>query len=167
MKSTKLSYLELIELPDGQLAEEGFRRNDHGGIVRISAIEKGRTFGLWGWLKGVFGRKARKEIQEARLKICEACTAKDSRGERLFRLLNNKHYCGLPRLSMIVRDEKQEGCGCELSYKASRISSSCPLDRWPSPKILLGLEGPNNFKSKGCGCGKVTENTNKGNLNVP
>jgi len=165
MKLTKLSYLELIELPDGQLAEEGFRRNEHGGITRIKVGDKGKTLGIWGWLKGILSRKTRKDIQECRLKICLACMATDSKGERLYREIDGGVYCGTPRLSQIsqiVRNEQKDGCGCELNYKASRINASCPLNRWPDAKmILIKKETPQN--TKGCGCGTPKE----GNLSGP
>jgi hypothetical protein len=153
MKLTKLTYPELLELSDGALAEEGFRRNENGGITRIKVGDKGKTTGAWGFLKGVLGRKTRKEIQEARLKICEACMAQDSKEERLYRDIGGKKYCGLPRLSQIIRNEQIDGCGCELSYKTSRINASCPLNRWLEAKTISALNITSSQKSKGCGCG--------------
>ena len=152
MKLTKMTYPELLELSDGALAEEGFRRNENGGITRIKVGDKGKTTGAWSFLKGVLSRKTRKEIQEARLKICEACMAQDSKEERLYRDIDGKHYCGLPRLSQIIRNEQIDGCGCELSYKASRVNVSCPLNRWPEAKTILEL-GSSVQKTKRCGCG--------------
>jgi hypothetical protein len=79
--------------------------------------------------------------------------AQDSKEERLYRDIDGKHYCGLPRLSQIVRNEQIDGCGCELSYKASRVNVSCPLNRWPEVKTILELSSSDQKTKKRCGCG--------------
>lgn len=69
-----------------------------------------------------------------RLKICEACTLVDSKGELLFRTgPGNARLCG--RLLSIRdqiqgRDEKAEGCGCILDLKARMSDGHCPNCFW-------------------------------------
>ncbi len=89
-----------------------------------------KSWGLASFAKGLLSGQVSPEVQEARLAVCRACTATDSKGERLFREIAGKMYCGVPRLEQLLRNEVQNGCGCELRLKVSRVGSGCPLNLW-------------------------------------
>ena len=134
------SHLERTKMSDEELAAQGWKRNDKGGLTRMAFTEdqrraRGETWGLVGLVKGLWGGAAPAMIADARLIICRNCQEKDSNGERLFRLGKNEGevYCGLPRLNELIkirRNESLDGCGCELTFKTSRAESACPFGKW-------------------------------------
>lgn len=65
-----------------------------------------------------------------RMEICRGCQAEDPvTGERLFRVIKGKPYCGKPRMWKPFRTAGQ-GCGCELTFKAGFELAHCPLEFW-------------------------------------
>jgi hypothetical protein len=127
-------------MSDEELAVQGWKRNDKGGLTRVAFTNeqrraRGRTWGLVGLVKGLWGGAAPATIADARLMVCRNCSEKGSDGERLFRVgkIDGEVYCGLPRLNELTkihRDEAKDGCGCELTFKTSRAESACPLGKW-------------------------------------
>jgi len=153
------SYLELLELDDAALAQEGWQRNAYRGITRIAsaaaikqvankerwkeAIDLNktgcggcggkRTIGVASMIGALIGGKATPDTAAQRLAICEACQYTDTTSERLYRVIDGKVYCGVPRLAdvtKIFRDESKIGCGCELHDKVQWRKASCPNNRW-------------------------------------
>jgi hypothetical protein len=177
------TYAEMTAMDGAELAKHGYRRNDKRGLTRLRPGERPpgsgrRSWGVLSLVKGLFGGAAPAEIAATRLAICQACQEKDRQGERLFRPgTAGKTYCGAPRLGKLRRDEAREGCGCELSFKASRAEASCPLGHWkalsdddapplrlydpaePAPAVpppQPSLEGAMSVgQAKPCGCGKT------------
>ena len=107
--------------------------------VPCGCVGKSKTFGLVSLGKALLSGRASPEVTARRLAICRACQATDPTGTRLYRVIDGKAYCGVPRLSelgKVYRDEKLWGCGCELGWKAAMSGAYCPLQKWP----LLALE---------------------------
>ena len=95
-----------------------------------------KTLGIISLGKALLGGAASPEIAAQRLAICQACRATDPTGARLYRVIDGKAYCGVPRLAdptKVYRDEREWGCGCELAWKAEMVEAECPLSRWPKP----------------------------------
>lgn len=92
-----------------------------------------KSLGLLSLGKALLSGAALPGIAAQRLAVCEACLANDPTGARLFRVIEGKAYCGVPRLSdpaKVYRDEREWGCGCELAWKAGMAETKCPLQRW-------------------------------------
>jgi hypothetical protein len=125
----------------------------------------------------MIGGSASTALQYARMSVCVTCEAKDSEGKRLYRVEGDRAFCGVPRdlahLGKLYRDETQDGCGCSLLLKVSKVESECPLNKWPPKETVKAI--PEHLKSvpqptktitstgprKPCGCGKVTKQTNR------
>lgn len=92
------------------------------------------------FLKAVGGGNVSPETAKHRLEVCRACTAKDSSGQRLYRVIKGKPYCGKPlvrslikkalRLKAPIREEHIDGCGCMLTDKVNFKNATCPLGKW-------------------------------------
>jgi hypothetical protein len=66
-----------------------------------------------------------------RQEICQKCQAVDSKGERLFRNLNEKYFtCGEFRSDNILRDSHKDGCGCILNMKWLGRNQTCVRSYW-------------------------------------
>lgn len=160
------NYSELLQLDDAALAQEGWQRNAHGGITRVTALETikrvakyelpqknldtsgvGRaccgkriiTTGVVSLAKALISGRASPAVAAKRLAICEACRITDPDGTRLYRVIDDKAYCGVPRLAdvtKIFRDEREEGCGCELRDKVQWRKVSCPNSRWGAEEAV-------------------------------
>lgn len=89
-----------------------------------------KSFGILGYVSAKLSGKVSDETQAARLDICKGCTAVDSTGQKLFREIGGVAYCGLPRSEKVYRDDKQDGCGCDLLDKVQYRKSKCPKDLW-------------------------------------
>jgi hypothetical protein len=84
-------------------------------------------------LAAIFGGLADEPARAKRLTACEECEAEDSRGERLYRIVDGVIYCGAPRLASlrgILRDQQREGCGCRLLLKTRFRAAHCPRGQW-------------------------------------
>lgn len=89
-----------------------------------------KSFGILGYVSAKLSGKVSEETQAARLDICKGCTAADTRGQKLYREIDGVAYCGLPRSEKVYRDDKQDGCGCDLLDKIQYRKSKCPKDFW-------------------------------------
>lgn len=166
---TRPTLAELSAMSDDELAYNGFRRNDKGGITRMERGEllgSKKGFGFFSFMVAMSSGTACAELQYARISVCNACEEKDSKGERLYRINNTTAYCGVPRdlahLAQLYRDEIKDGCGCSLTRKVSKIESDCPLKKWPAPdaiqprppRIQQSGPAPKPFlPGRPCGCG--------------
>lgn len=77
--------------------------------------------------------KATDEEQATRRKACESCTATDSKGDRVFRAIDQGVFsCGVPVNKKLFRDKAVDGCGCWLNLKWLAKDEKCPLKeaRW-------------------------------------
>ncbi|MBE7466824.1 MAG: hypothetical protein HS116_25415 [Planctomycetes bacterium] len=90
----------------------------------------GKSLGLASFVKGMLSGQVSPEIREARIAICRACTATDSKGERLFREIGGRMYCGEPKLQKLLRVDARDGCGCNLSLKIEYKNATCPHNKW-------------------------------------
>lgn len=176
-----MNYAELRGLDDIALARAGWRRNEEGGLTRLRppGTPAAKTWGIGGLVKGFLGGAAPAGIAAARLQICRACGAVDSKGKRLYRKRKGKEYCGRPRLEKLTeirRDETRDGCGCEVRLKTSKAEAACPQGKWaalsendaPPLKLYDPAEPPPAVPppepptadaidvgmSRPCGCGK-------------
>lgn len=96
-----------------------------------------KTVGFASLVKAVTSGPASDIAVAVRDAICNACQDKDSKGERLFRIIDGEAYCGLPRdllsPSTLYRDEALDGCGCALRGKNGKHAfkdSACPKKYW-------------------------------------
>lgn len=92
-----------------------------------------KSLGIVSLGKAILGGAAPPEIVAQRLAICQACQVTDPTGARLYRVIDGKAYCGVPRLAdptKVYRDEREWGCGCELAWKAAMAEAGCPLHEW-------------------------------------
>jgi hypothetical protein len=104
-----------------------------GCMEKINRTKDGKTLGVVSLGKALLGGAALPEIATRRLAICQACQATDPTGARLYRVIDGRAYCGVPRLadmSKVYRDEREWGCGCELAWKAGLVAAGCPLGQW-------------------------------------
>lgn len=88
------------------------------------------TTGMVSFVQAVVSGKVDSKVLEERESICRQCDATDDKGERLFREIDGKVYCGEPRLRRILRSEAKSGCGCKLTTKWVFQKSRCPLGKW-------------------------------------
>lgn len=100
-----------------------------------------KTLGLVSLAQALISGPASDVARAVRDALCNACHDKDSKGERLFRLIDGVAYCGKPRdllaPSTLYRDEKEEGCGCALhgeKGKQAFKASECPKGYWGAEK---------------------------------
>ena len=98
--------------------------------IHPKSLSPGKSLGLVSFVKGMLSGQVSSEVRETRLAICRACTATDSKGERLFREIGGRAYCGEPRLQKLLRVDAQDGCGCELRKKSLSRAASCPIRKW-------------------------------------
>lgn len=96
----------------------------------FEGIPKEKTIGATSLAKAVAGGKASPEEIERRERICKACQEVDEKGERLYREIKGKVYCGEPRLRRILRSERESGCGCRLRWKWHFKGAACPHGKW-------------------------------------
>jgi ADP-heptose:LPS heptosyltransferase len=95
-----------------------------------------KSWGVISYLKALVGAKASQDLQRHRMLICQVCPEleKTETGEildvRLFRTINDKAYCGAPRLNKPLRNEAKEGCGCDLKEKVKSFDAECPRGNW-------------------------------------
>lgn len=68
--------------------------------------------------------------QKRRLGICAACTAVDTKGDRLYRGPYDNPSCGIPAIQKLLRDDTLDGCGCYVKEKAKAKDEHCPLSKW-------------------------------------
>jgi len=100
-------------------------------------LGKNKSLGLLSLGKALLGGRATPELAAQRLAICRSCQAVDPNGTRLFRIVDGKAYCGVPRLSKmtkVYRDEAKWGCGCDLAWKVTLAKADCPHERWPEER---------------------------------
>lgn len=89
------------------------------------------TCGLIAFAKAMIGGPATQSVRDSRIESCRRCKATEPDGKtRLFRELQGTKYCGMPRPSKFIRDEKTQGCGCNLDLKVRFAKSSCPVGNW-------------------------------------
>jgi len=102
-----------------------------------------KSLGGISYVRAMMSGKVPESVAKERMTACEACNGKDSAGERLFRIVEGKPFCGLPRLKKPYRDESKDGCGCPLKEKVLYRQSSCPIGRWGpwSEKRETGKDG--------------------------
>lgn len=85
-------------------------------------------------IKALYGTPVSDEEYASRKKQCEACTAVDNKGEKLFRPGKKGGWfsCGAPFLQKPFRDKAKDGCGCWLQIKWGGKDQHCPLKppRW-------------------------------------
>lgn len=116
-----------------RMAELAPTKQPCGCMEKAARARAGKTLGIVSLGKALLGGAAPPEIAAKRLAICQACQATDPAGARLYRVIDGKAYCGVPRLSdptKVYRDERERGCGCELAWKASMADVACPLMYW-------------------------------------
>jgi len=106
--------------------------------ARMAKALEEKNLGIVSLAKAMIGPPAAPRLVTERLNRCRACVEIDSRGERLYRQIGDVFYCGQPRLENIYRDERKDGCGCELGLKASRRDVGCPRNHW----AILMLQAP-------------------------
>src|SRR3990167_2558259 len=104
------------------LCDDGLQCFLPSDIARL-AREPERTAGLGGFVRGMLGGMADENERQYRLAACAECTVTDAAGERLYRLIGGRHYCGAPKLGKIMRNEKLGGCGCKIEFK-TRFSNT-------------------------------------------
>lgn len=135
-----LNAAELLALPDDELSKHGFKKNNQGGITRITPrrrLKKKKSLGLKEFVKGIASENVTDACKKIRLQICKVCPEKDSEGNLLYREINEKPFCGKPRRQKILRDNTVDGCGCDLDFKAQKVDTTCPLGRWPDPTYIM------------------------------
>lgn len=93
-----------------------------------------KTLGVVSYIQAVASGKVSVAEQMGRYSICMQCQIKDKDGVRLFRMIENKPYCGTPRSENILRNEKEYGCGCNLFDKTKYKASACPHSQWVAYK---------------------------------
>ncbi len=98
--------------------------------------KENKAIGALDLAKAVFSGKTTEKIATSRLAQCKKCEHKDAdTGEKLFRTIDGKIYCGAPRIGWkIYRDDKRLGCGCNLAQKIWYNNAACPLGHWGSTK---------------------------------
>jgi hypothetical protein len=163
------TQLQLRAMTDDELAQYGWRRNDKNGLTRLTRGEllgSKKGFGFVSFVKAMMGGTACATLQYERMKVCNACQEVDSKGERLYRIIRETAYCGIPRnlehLADLYRDEVKDGCGCSLMLKVSKYESDCPLKKWPEKAAIRPAPIPASTQpavklvitKKPCGCGK-------------
>ena len=89
-----------------------------------------KSVGVLSLVKGLIHGPAPAAVAADRLAACKACGEKSTAGDRLYREIDGKAYCGVPRLQDIYRDESKDGCGCDLLFKVSRAETECPRKKW-------------------------------------
>jgi hypothetical protein len=89
-----------------------------------------KSFGVLGYAYAKLSGQAPEETQKARMSACEHCQLTDTKGERLYRVIDGAAYCGLPRKKKYYRNEKADGCGCDLADKTKYRKSKCPKSVW-------------------------------------
>jgi len=89
-----------------------------------------KKFGILSFLEAKLGGRVPLRVARQRLDICITCAEVDAQGQRLFREVEGVVVCGQPRLENIYRDEKAEGCGCNLRDKVKYKKASCPHEKW-------------------------------------
>lgn len=120
-----------------------------GAAVKDVAVRPckgcGKSLGVGSLAEALLSGEAPLAFQEARVQVCEhRCTAVDSQGNKIYRVIDGVGFCGVPRpgarsliptleeMKMMYRDETKDGCGCPVKEKAKYKASRCPL----------GLYGP-------------------------
>jgi len=108
-----------------QMASEG---HDYTAIEKAKDMVKA----AYQLSKAVVGPKVEREEFNERQAICEACTALNPEGKRLFRMAwQGAPVCGQPKyLDTEPRNETEEGCGCFLTVKWKAKNEHCPLGKW-------------------------------------
>ena len=110
---------------------------DSKGCTGCAQREQLKKLGLLSYLKAKTSGLVEEDIQSKRLEICKNCkeTEKDTNNQ-LYRVIENKSYCGQPRLENIYRDEVEVGCGCNIEDKVKWNMSACPRMKWgPSDRF--------------------------------
>lgn len=113
----------------------------------------GKSTGIGGLVRAVAYGPADARTQEARMLTCQGCPERGGDGERLFREIDGKHFCGIPRpfargtvptleeVRHAYRDETVDGCGCELEFKTSRAEADCPKGLWAASSVRVKRTG--------------------------
>lgn len=96
-----------------------------------------KSLGIVSFVTAKLSGPASTTARAVRDAICTTCHDKDSKGERLFRIIDGMPFCGCPRSllapSTLYRDEKADGCGCALhgeDGKHAYKDSECPKGYW-------------------------------------
>lgn len=84
--------------------------------------------------KALLSGETEESRRAVRMSICAKCKAVDSGGVRLYRLVKGKPFCGKPFCQKADRDEKIDGCGCNLNHKTRWRESECPRGYWGKDK---------------------------------
>jgi len=99
-------------------------------------IKGEKTLGIAQYLRVKAGSKVDERTRSTRMQLCMNCEEKSTADNtRLFRTVGGTPYCGIPRNREMLRNEKDVGCGCDLTDKVLWWKASCPRDKWG--------EGPN------------------------
>lgn len=114
-----------------------------------------KSTGLVNLVKGLAYGAAEESVKAARLEHCAQCTRVDGTGERLYRLIEGAPYCGVPRFDKIWRDERRDGCGCSLEFKAGRAEAACPWGDWQGESRHVEGHIALNFRLEAWGIGDV------------
>lgn len=105
------------------------------------AEKRKKTYGLLSFVKAKLSGRVSKELAAERFAICESCQERNTdTNELLFRKIDGKSFCGVPRLADMLRDERATGCGCELEDKVTYKASECPRQKWLE-EGMAGAEG--------------------------
>lgn len=82
-------------------------------------------------VSGVVSEQASDEVIAKRKAICEACFARDTNGDLLYRTEKGVAWCGKPFYEQRVRNENRDGCGCALDVLKWKVAKeACPLGHW-------------------------------------
>lgn len=91
-----------------------------------------KSYGIIDYAKAKLSGKVDDLTSKVRLAVCKTCIHRDQdTGQRLFRVIDGKFYCGEPRIfGSLYRDDVRVGCGCDLEEKCSYVESKCPRRSW-------------------------------------
>ncbi len=82
-------------------------------------------------VSGVVSEQASPEVIAKRKAVCEACFARDTNGDLLYRTEKGMAWCGKPFYEQRVRNENRDGCGCALDALKWKVAKeACPLGHW-------------------------------------
>jgi ADP-heptose:LPS heptosyltransferase len=111
--------------------------------VEQAKVESKKALGIVSYLSAKAGKLVSEQVQKIRLAICHTCQETEAGTTvRLFRKIDEKDYCGTPRLAdlrKIYRDETEIGCGCNLEDKSRYDAAQCPRKLW-GPGALTGKQ---------------------------
>jgi hypothetical protein len=98
--------------------------------------ERRADLGIMSYLRAKFSGPVSEMTRLRRLTVCRLCQEieaapdMDLPGVRLFREIGATPFCGRPRALIERRDERAEGCGCDLHDKTLWRAAACPHGHW-------------------------------------